>query len=129
MTPDPSLPTDPTPEDALSASLHPETTFVGTDQAAATIRRLRDKAYNQRTAFTCAGCNNTWTGNVMAHCATCHVTYGSVASFDRHRRIPREWRNRTPRTHAGCAEPEEIGLYWNPTRNCWSEAYSVTKTR
>lgn len=34
---------------------------------------------------TCAGCDTTWTGLAVAHCAACHLTFGSVAGFDKHR--------------------------------------------
>lgn len=88
------------------------------------------KAYNQRTAFTCGGCDRTWTGNVMAHCSVCHETFGSVASFDRHRRKPADdaIRDGHPvrRTPAGCTFPPDLGLYRNPTRSCWSETYNGT---
>lgn len=50
----------------------------------------------------------------MAHCANCHETFGSVNSFDRHR------------TFGQCTPPEDLGLYFNPTRRCWSESYSQT---
>lgn len=29
-------------------------------------------------------CGNTWTGQRSAHCARCHVTFSTVANFDRH---------------------------------------------
>jgi len=30
-------------------------------------------------------CGARWTGLNRAHCSACHITFGGVASFDRHR--------------------------------------------
>lgn len=30
-------------------------------------------------------CGAHWTGLNRAHCSACHITFGGVASFDRHR--------------------------------------------
>ena len=35
--------------------------------------------------FTCEGCDHTWTGLLIAHCAACHETFTTVQGFDRHR--------------------------------------------
>jgi hypothetical protein len=37
--------------------------------------------------FTCSGCENTWTGANVAHCAAaeCHQTFSTVTWFDKHR--------------------------------------------
>lgn len=59
--------------------------------------------------FTCGSCDNTWSGLSMAHCATCHETFGSVDSFDKHR------------NNGKCLEPSLGGkLHFNETRRCWS---------
>jgi hypothetical protein len=48
----------------------------------------------------CGGCANTWTGLAVAHCATCHRTFGTVGAFDRHRS------QRGP--HGACHDPAEL---------------------
>lgn len=63
-----------------------------------------------RLAATCGGCDSSWTGLSMAHCAAdCHQTFGSAANFYRHRK------------HGKCRPPQDIGLAWNPVRHCWTE--------
>jgi ribosomal protein L3 len=54
----------------------------------------------------------------MAHCPApqCHLTFGSVKSFDQHIvGDPHQLTHRHPAT---------IGLRWNPGRACWSEDYN-----
>lgn len=32
----------------------------------------------------CGGCENHWTGSTTSHCSACHITFGSVRTFDKH---------------------------------------------
>lgn len=34
---------------------------------------------------TCGGCTTRWTGEKIAHCASCHESYSTPSNFDRHR--------------------------------------------
>lgn len=52
--------------------------------------------------FTCK-CGSRWTGHNRSHCSACHVTFGGVASFDKHRQIGRA-------TGKSCQPPQSIGL-------------------
>lgn len=31
-------------------------------------------------------CGQSWTGEAICHCPTCHRSFGSITGFDRHRR-------------------------------------------
>jgi hypothetical protein len=57
--------------------------------------------------FTCGGCPKKWSGHSMAHCPTCHETFGSVRSFDNHRK------------EGQCLSPKKIGLTYNEKKRCW----------
>lgn len=48
----------------------------------------------------------------MCHCASCHETFGSIKSFDRHR------------TGGHCKTPQQLALTYSTTRRCWIEAFS-----
>lgn len=50
----------------------------------------------------------------MAHCAACHETFGSVTSFDRHRK-------------QGSCRPADLDgrLTYHPTRQAWIELRTV----
>jgi hypothetical protein len=52
--------------------------------------------------FTCR-CGVGWTGQNRSHCGACHVTFGGVASFDKHRRIGSTIGRK-------CLKPESLGL-------------------
>lgn len=65
-----------------------------------------------RPVHTCGGCDVTWLGIAMCHCSVCHVTFGAITSFDRHRK------------GGDCQLPASIGLYFNETRKAWSEPFS-----
>jgi hypothetical protein len=53
----------------------------------------------------CSGCEHQWTGLSAAHCSGCHVSFTSVAAFDRHRR------------GGQCLSPVEVGLV--PANRDW----------
>jgi hypothetical protein len=36
-------------------------------------------------AFTCSGCDETWTALTAAHCGSCHRTFSGVGLFSLHR--------------------------------------------
>lgn len=72
--------------------------------------------------FTCGTCETRWSGYRMAHCTTCHQTFGSVSSFDRHR-------SRIDETNVHCVPPEDIGLFWVELRRAWCESWSTTEVR
>lgn len=38
-------------------------------------------------AYTCGGCDNTWSGVNRAHCGGCHRTWSGPSMFDQHRRL------------------------------------------
>ena len=42
------------------------------------------KATRAIPAYTCGGCDNTWTGLTMCHCARCHRTFSGIRLFDTH---------------------------------------------
>lgn len=49
----------------------------------------------------CGGCDTVWTGESTCHCATCHLTFGSVTGFDDHR-------DRSTKTGPRCRPPDEL---------------------
>lgn len=54
---------------------------------------------------SCKGCDSTWTGLRMAHCASCHETFSTPGNFDAHRigvKVP-----------LSCVEPRDVGLEQN----------------
>jgi hypothetical protein len=59
--------------------------------------------------ITCGGCCAGWAGEDRVHCGRCHVTFDSIALFDRHR-------------HGGsCLRPQVLGLV--STKNgIWRES-------
>jgi hypothetical protein len=38
---------------------------------------------------SCGGCPARWTGILIAHCGSCHVSFGAPTWFDKHRRLDR----------------------------------------
>jgi hypothetical protein len=67
--------------------------------------------------FTCGKCPNTWTGHNRAHCSNCCITFGGVASFDRHRQAGTKIGRK-------CAPPESLGLKDNG-KGVWVAEYGV----
>lgn len=55
---------------------------------------------------TCSGCANTWSGTQKCHCSGCHVTFGGVSGFDKHRQDFR------------CIDPAYVDLVLN-AEGCW----------
>lgn len=54
-------------------------------------------------AFTCSGCDETWTALAAAHCggsAGCHRTFSGVGLFDLHRSAYGQ--------HGHCLDPETV---------------------
>lgn len=51
-------------------------------------------------------CGSNWTGRNRSHCGACHITFGGVASFDKHRKVG---------TTIGrkCLTPQALGLQDN----------------
>ncbi len=47
-------------------------------------------------------CGATWTGMQVSHCGSCHLTFSSLSSFDRHQ-------NRAGSDKL-CRDPQEAGL-------------------
>jgi hypothetical protein len=41
---------------------------------------------NSTPPIVCRDCRASWYGGAMAHCATCHKTFGGVTGFDEHRK-------------------------------------------
>lgn len=66
--------------------------------------------------FSCR-CGSTWTGYNRAHCGACHVTFGGVASFDRHRQVGTKIGRK-------CSTPESLGLE-NNGNNVWVAKYGT----
>jgi hypothetical protein len=60
-------------------------------------------------------CGAKWTGLKRSHCSACHVTFGGVASFDRHRQVG-------SRMGRKCLTPESLGLVDNG-QNIWVGVY------
>jgi hypothetical protein len=52
---------------------------------------------------TCGSCPSKWTGDNRSHCAACHITFGGVASFDRHRQVG-------TRIGKKCLDPRDLDL-------------------
>lgn len=75
-----------------------------------------------RPDFTCGGCKSRWSGYHMAHCTVCHQTFGSTASFDRHRD-----RSDTSINTVACRHPSELALHWVEVRRAWCESWSETR--
>lgn len=65
--------------------------------------------------FTCI-CGADWTGRNRSHCGACHVTFGGVASFDKHRQVG----NKVGRT---CLSPVSLGLKDNGN-SVWVAEYA-----
>ena len=60
-------------------------------------------------------CGARWSGEAIAHCATCHLTFGSVSGFDDHRDRRGDGRCRKPdelRTRG--LEPNDAGHWRRP---------------
>jgi hypothetical protein len=62
-------------------------------------------------------CGASWTGKNRSHCSACHVTFGGVASFDRHRRIGST-------VGRECLTPQSLGLVDNGS-NIWVSKFGV----
>ncbi len=60
----------------------------------------------------CGGCAKTWQSMALAHCGTCHHSFGSVDLFDRHR-------NSTG-PHGMCVLPKREGI--TMVDGVWREA-------
>jgi hypothetical protein len=56
----------------------------------------------------CSGCPASWASMRAAHCAGCHLTFSTVANFDRHRR------------NFVCIGPEDAGLV-RDDRGVWKQ--------
>jgi hypothetical protein len=69
-------------------------------------------------------CGARWTGEAVAHCPTCHLTFASVAGFDDHR-DRREGRCRSEAELAERGmEPNDAGQWRRPMpadRNPWNK--------
>lgn len=61
--------------------------------------------------FTCR-CGAGWTGRNRSHCGACHVTFGGVASFDRHRQTTNVITGRSVLGRS-CLPPKSLGLVDN----------------
>jgi hypothetical protein len=86
---------------------------VPTDEPSQDGSGSQQKAHSgPRKPNTCGGCTNTWMGHTCAHCSVCHETFGSVRSFDLHRKGSR------------CADPAAMGLKRNVRKKCWSLPYT-----
>lgn len=48
--------------------------------------------------ITCGGCSSSWIGLAKCHCASCHLLFSSLSSFDRHRRAGK------------CLDPFSVGM-------------------
>jgi hypothetical protein len=60
--------------------------------------------------ITCGGCDATWTGLNVAHCAACHETFSTARLFDEHRSADGE--------HGSCLRPEDRpGMFFR--RGMW----------
>ena len=57
----------------------------------------------------CNGCDASWSGFNIAHCAACHKTFGGVSGFDKHRAGSKDKTRRA----GECSDPAEIGLVLN----------------
>lgn len=51
----------------------------------------------------------------MCHCAVCHVTFGGIATFDRHRK------------NSTCHNPLELGLVYSVQRKSWAAPFSTQR--
>ncbi len=62
--------------------------------------------------FPCRACGQVWTGHTACHCPTCHETFSSVDTFDRHR------------MDFVCRDPAERGLI-RDSRGFWSRGTAM----
>lgn len=53
--------------------------------------------------YGCARCAARWTGLTPCHCSSCHLTFGGVRGFDRHRKA------------GSCLDPASLGLELSDT--------------
>lgn len=63
----------------------------------------------ERGIHGCNRCTKRWSGFNMAHCASCHETFGGVGSFDKHRAGSKD----KQRVQGECTPPADIGLVLN----------------
>lgn len=69
-----------------------------------TIPALRERPGR----FKCPHCQSRWSGYNVAHCATCHETFGGMSGFDKHR--VGKCDSNPARDTRRCAHPSEVGL-------------------
>jgi hypothetical protein len=62
-----------------------------------------------RAPHGCNGCASRWFGSSIAHCATCHATFGGVGGFDKHRAGTKD----KTQLAGQCADPAAIGFVQN----------------
>lgn len=60
--------------------------------------------------ITCSKCPAEWTGDNRCHCSVCHITWGGLSSFDKHRR------------GKSCLTPESLSLADNG-KGVWVSEY------
>ena len=63
-------------------------------------------------------CGSNWTGRNRSHCGACHITFGGVASFDRHRQTTGSTIGRK------CLPPESLNLTDNGN-GVWVSTFGV----
>lgn len=69
---------------------------------------------------TCSACGMSWTGVLICHCATCHLTFTSVHWFDKHR-YRRRCRTEAELAKVGLA-PNHRGRWRRPmSANPWKK--------
>lgn len=60
--------------------------------------------------FGCGGCDISFTGTELAHCASCHETFSGYIHFDHHRKRLLPKKQRDPGSMSVCVSPQSIGM-------------------
>lgn len=75
---------------------------------------------NRSGRFVCPPCGSRWDGQAVAHCATCHETFGRYSGFDKHR-VGKFDSTSDPRR---CARPTDVGMVVG-SRGVWGTPADV----
>ena len=64
--------------------------------------------------IVCRRCHSSWTGTEAQHCVTCHLTFTSITSADKH--LTKQGRHLVPDPTAGWVESRPGVWAWSPYR-------------
>lgn len=85
-----------------------------------TVRSTIPGLSSRSGRFVCPPCGSRWDGMSVAHCASCHETFGRYSGFDKHR-VGKFDSVADPRR---CADPVEVGMVVG-SRGVWGTPADV----